>query len=72
MSAAEPEVEASGTPEKGMLAAIERIGNKVPPPALMFAYLIVLVMVLSWGPGRDGRQRHRAGGGAGVRGCPAI
>lgn len=49
MSAAEPEVEASGTPEKGMLAAIERIGNKVPPPALMFAYLIVLVMVLSWG-----------------------
>ena len=49
MSAAEPEVEASGTPAKGMLAAIERIGNKVPPPALMFAYLIVLVMVLSWG-----------------------
>ncbi len=49
MTAATPDTEASGPSEKGMLAAIERIGNKVPPPALMFAYLILLVIVLSWG-----------------------
>ncbi len=30
-----------------MLAAIERIGNKVPPPALMFGYLILLIIALS-------------------------
>ena len=49
MSTAEPTVEASGPPEKGMLAAIERLGNKVPPPALMFGYLILLIIALSWG-----------------------
>lgn len=34
---------------KGLLGAVERIGNKVPHPALMFGYLILLVIVLSWG-----------------------
>lgn len=34
---------------KGLLAAVEKIGNKVPHPVLMFGYLIVLVIVLSWG-----------------------
>ena len=34
---------------KGFLGAIERIGNKVPHPVLMFGYLIILVIVLSWG-----------------------
>ncbi len=36
-------------PEKGLLGAVERIGNKVPHPVLMFGYLIILVIVLSWG-----------------------
>jgi aminobenzoyl-glutamate transport protein len=31
----------------GMLAAIERLGNKVPTPAIMFVYLIAGLMVLS-------------------------
>jgi aminobenzoyl-glutamate transport protein len=31
----------------GLLAAIERIGNKVPTPAIMFVYLIAGLMVLS-------------------------
>ncbi len=42
VSAEEP-VEAGG----GLLDRIERIGNKVPHPALMFLYLIVIVIVLS-------------------------
>ena len=33
---------------KGLLGMVERLGNKVPPPALMFGYLIVIVIVLSW------------------------
>ena len=36
-------------PEKGLLGAVERIGNTVPHPVLMFGYLIILVIVLSWG-----------------------
>ena len=36
------------TQQKGLLAAVEKIGNKVPHPVLMFAYLIVLVIALSW------------------------
>ena len=35
--------------QKGILGAVERIGNKVPHPALMFCYLILLVIALSWG-----------------------
>ena len=33
---------------KGLLGMVERLGNKVPPPALMFGYLILIVIVLSW------------------------
>lgn len=33
----------------GLLGTIEKLGNKVPPPALMFGYLIILVIVASWG-----------------------
>ncbi|HNV12158.1 MAG TPA: AbgT family transporter [Propionibacteriaceae bacterium] len=36
------------TEPKGLLGAVERIGNKVPHPVLMFAYLILLVIALSW------------------------
>lgn len=32
---------------KGLLGTIERVGNKVPHPVLMFAYLILLVIALS-------------------------
>jgi len=42
-------VEAEEGTQKGILGAVERIGNKVPHPALMFCYLILLVIVLSWG-----------------------
>ncbi|MEA4944864.1 MAG: AbgT family transporter [Propionicimonas sp.] len=35
--------------QKGILGAVERIGNKVPHPALMFCYLILFIIVLSWG-----------------------
>lgn len=33
---------------KGLLGMVKRLGNKVPPPALMFGYLILIVIVLSW------------------------
>lgn len=33
---------------KGFLGAVERLGNKVPNPVLMFGYLIILVIGLSW------------------------
>lgn len=32
---------------KGILDTIERIGNKVPNPVLMFAYLIVIVFIVA-------------------------
>jgi len=38
----------AGEQPKGLLGAVERIGNKVPHPVLMFGYLIVFVIVLSW------------------------
>jgi aminobenzoyl-glutamate transport protein len=31
----------------GLLGAIERIGNKVPHPVIMFLYLIIFIMILS-------------------------
>jgi aminobenzoyl-glutamate transport protein len=41
-------IDHAGTPAKGgLLDLVERLGNKVPHPVLMFLYLIVLVMVLS-------------------------
>ncbi len=33
---------------KGFLGVIEKVGNKVPHPVLMFLYLIIFVIVLSW------------------------
>ena len=38
---------AEAAESSGMLGAIERIGNKVPTPAIMFVYLIAGLMVLS-------------------------
>lgn len=32
----------------GMLGAIERLGNRLPDPAVLFIYLLVLVWLLSW------------------------
>jgi hypothetical protein len=31
-----------------MLASVERIGNKLPDPAMLFVYLLVFVWLLSW------------------------
>lgn len=42
------EAEASGTPQKGILAAVERIGNKLPDPAMLFVGLLIVVWILSW------------------------
>ena len=41
-----PEPAATGFTAR-MLNAIERLGNKVPHPVLMFLYLIIIVIVLS-------------------------
>ena len=49
MSAEAEETPAAEEKASGLLGAVERIGNKVPHPVLMFAYLIVFVIVLSWG-----------------------
>lgn len=35
-------------PPKGALAAVERIGNKLPDPAVLFIALLVAVWILSW------------------------
>jgi len=35
------------TPQKGFLGWIERVGNKMPHPMLLFIYLILIVMALS-------------------------
>ncbi|NNL94743.1 MAG: AbgT family transporter, partial [Xanthomonadales bacterium] len=32
----------------GMLAAIERIGNRLPDPAVLFIALLFIVWLLSW------------------------
>ena len=37
----------SGGLTQRFLDGVERLGNKVPSPVLMFLYLILLVMVLS-------------------------
>ena len=31
-----------------MLATVERVGNKLPDPAMLFVGLLVIVWVLSW------------------------
>ena len=40
----------AGTPDRaqGMLAAVERIGNKLPDPTILFIALLGIVWVLSW------------------------
>ncbi|MEZ5569896.1 MAG: AbgT family transporter [Halioglobus sp.] len=38
----------SQRPPRGMLAAIERIGNKLPDPAVLFIALLLAVWLLSW------------------------
>jgi len=38
----------SGGNRRGMLDAIERIGNSLPDPALIFVWLIVALMITSW------------------------
>ena len=30
------------------LAAVERVGNRLPDPAILFVWLLVIVWVLSW------------------------
>ena len=54
-----------------LLDGVERVGNKVPHPVLMFAYLILLIIVAVVYSGLAGRQRHGrnrgARGGAGRR-----
>jgi aminobenzoyl-glutamate transport protein len=36
------------TTPQGWLAAVERIGNRLPDPAVLFIYLLVIVWLLSW------------------------
>ena len=38
---------APSVPQRGFLDAIERLGNKLPDPIMIFVYLIVFLMVLS-------------------------
>ena len=38
----------TGTPTKGFLATVERVGNKLPDPAMLFVGLLGIVWVLSW------------------------
>ncbi|RIK45617.1 MAG: p-aminobenzoyl-glutamate transporter [Chloroflexi bacterium] len=45
MSAAS--AEAASTSSKGVLGFIEKAGNKVPHPVMMFVYLIIFVIILS-------------------------
>lgn len=44
-SPAIPDTEAT---QSGILGWIEKVGNKVPHPAMMFLYLIIIVILLSW------------------------
>lgn len=36
-----------GTPQRGFLAFVERVGNKLPEPAMIFVWLILFLMLLS-------------------------
>jgi aminobenzoyl-glutamate transport protein len=44
----EQEVKVATNGNGGFLAAVERIGNKLPDPAVLFIYLLAIVWVLSW------------------------
>ncbi len=39
---------AAGPKQTGVLAAVERIGNKLPDPAMLFVGLLFIVWILSW------------------------
>jgi len=43
-----PENQTDSARQKGFLAAIERAGNKLPDPFMLFVYLAVTVIVTSW------------------------
>ncbi|WP_337003034.1 AbgT family transporter, partial [Microbacterium sp. LB12] len=45
--AAEKSLSAPDAESKGFLNWIEKVGNKVPDPTIMFVYLIALIAVLS-------------------------
>lgn len=47
MTGSPPETPALATSQRGFLAAIERLGNKLPDPAMIFVWLILALMVLS-------------------------
>jgi aminobenzoyl-glutamate transport protein len=38
----------TSTAPQGWLGAVERIGNRLPDPAVLFIYLLVIVWLLSW------------------------
>ncbi len=40
--------ETTSTPPGGFLGAVERIGNRIPDPAMLFIALLFIVWVLSW------------------------
>ena len=44
----EQQVETNSSAPGGFLATVERVGNKLPDPAVLFIALLVIVWVLSW------------------------
>ena len=34
--------------EKGFFATVERLGNKMPHPAILFIYLTIIILIFSW------------------------
>jgi aminobenzoyl-glutamate transport protein len=44
----EQQQESTLEPNAGILAAVERIGNKLPDPTVLFIALLIIVWVLSW------------------------
>lgn len=47
MATVEGGVPAKGPPQKGFLAFVERAGNLLPEPAMIFVWLIVMLVILS-------------------------
>ena len=43
----EPETPKAGRTERA-LAAVERVGNRLPDPAVLFIALLFIVWILSW------------------------
>jgi aminobenzoyl-glutamate transport protein len=48
MSAADAAALKKANQSSGFLNWIEKVGNKVPDPTIMFLYLIAFIAVLSW------------------------